>query len=452
MSTITAIKQRQILNDEIGSVAAIFAFLLFVFCGVAALTIDVGRGTVQRNSLQTAADAAALAGAIELPNQDGVRDAVMATLRHELPDLDLDRLLDPADIRIGIWDRESREFQDGGVFPNAVRVRLARSTDRGNAMDTYFAATVFGSDDLDISAEAVAAKRGGNTLELALVLDVSYSMREELDSLRTAALGLVDELFDNYHDWENLAVSIVPFTGGVNLGNSRGRRWIHYDPEFDEFGRRLPEPPERTCPEERAGSLAFSDAPPSSQFAVIDAADMVSPFSCPATDPIVELTGVEARIRRAISGLTQWALGTSSELGMAWGWRTLSPLWRGYWGAGHYPLPYSDQTGFRKAVLIMTDGRNNPHYIDRPGRYSSATPYDEFGANQRLLQVCDAMKAEEIVIYTMVLDSDPTLQDLYEQCSTHGATANFSALNRENLVQGMQEFAGAIPPIAVLVN
>ena len=57
------------LGDESGQVFVFVAFILIVLVGMAALVIDVGSWFHAQRKLQTAADAAALAGAQHLPTQ-----------------------------------------------------------------------------------------------------------------------------------------------------------------------------------------------------------------------------------------------------------------------------------------------------------------------------------------------------------------------------------------------
>lgn len=59
-------KFKLLKKDESGQVLVIFAFLLVVLLGFAALVIDVGYMAYQKSYLQTAADSAALAGAMEI--------------------------------------------------------------------------------------------------------------------------------------------------------------------------------------------------------------------------------------------------------------------------------------------------------------------------------------------------------------------------------------------------
>ena len=56
------------LKDQKGTVIVLFALTLTVLLGFTALAIDIGDLYVGRNELQNAADAAALAGALLLPD------------------------------------------------------------------------------------------------------------------------------------------------------------------------------------------------------------------------------------------------------------------------------------------------------------------------------------------------------------------------------------------------
>ena len=63
--------------------------------------------------------------------------------------------------------------------------------------------------------------------------------------------------------------------------------------------------------------------------------------------------------------------GTTGNLGLAWGWRTISPRWRGLWG-GDTPtdMPLDYGTAYMdKVVVILTDGNNEFYDLTR-----AATP------------------------------------------------------------------------------
>ena len=106
---------------------------------------------------------------------------------------------------------------------------------------------------------------------------------------------------------------------------------------------------------------------------------------CP-TVPLTPLTDDLATIRSAVAGLATIApyvpcrdcngvAATYSHLGIVWGLRALSPLWRDVWGvqdvqaAPRPAVPCAPgetgacTPGLRKSILILTDGSNHPGEI-----------------------------------------------------------------------------------------
>ena len=65
MPTMRTLQRR---NDERGQVFVFLAVMLVVLLGCAALVVDVGRAYLAKRHLQASADAAATAGALELPD------------------------------------------------------------------------------------------------------------------------------------------------------------------------------------------------------------------------------------------------------------------------------------------------------------------------------------------------------------------------------------------------
>lgn len=69
------------IRHQRGAILIMTAVLIVVLIGVAALAMDIGRLVVLRSQIQNAADAAAIAAAVELDGQDGARDRAMAAAR-----------------------------------------------------------------------------------------------------------------------------------------------------------------------------------------------------------------------------------------------------------------------------------------------------------------------------------------------------------------------------------
>lgn len=196
----------------------------------------------------------------------------------------------------------------------------------------------------------------------------------------------------------------------------------------------------------------------------------------PAITPLVTEKSV---VQAAIDEMQPWHRGgTMANLGLAWGWRVLSPRWRALWEESDdpalLPLDY-DEPNMEKVVILLTDG-NNEWYDwmgtrgsgDASGNCSSdntgAWPpgglpgdnnakrsicqdlrSDHPGADYiayarlsegrlgttnkgtaedlldtRMLEMCTAMKTASIIIYTITFGNTPNsgTQALYRNCAT----------------------------------
>jgi Flp pilus assembly protein TadG len=158
---------------------------------------------------------------------------------------------------------------------------------------------------------------------------------------------------------------------------------------------------------------------------------------------ITSLVAEQATVHAAITEMLPWHRGgTMANLGLAWGWRTLSPDWRGLWGGdtpGELPLDY-DEPLMDKVVVLLTDGvnewydwpdgqPNNPNAdytaYKRPSDGVLGTTNKSVGTtivNNRMSQLCTSMKAQGILIYTITFQlSNTTTQNLFRSCATSPA-------------------------------
>jgi hypothetical protein len=130
-------------------VIVLYALLLPVLLGMAALVVDVGHAFVLKRHLQKSADAAALAAAFELPSQ-----ANATTVAHQYS-------AEPA------GHNENGGFDTvttAVAFPNPVGQKV-RVTQRAE-ISTFFAG-IFGVDPVEVEATAVASRlstTGGSPL------------------------------------------------------------------------------------------------------------------------------------------------------------------------------------------------------------------------------------------------------------------------------------------------
>lgn len=151
MNTSTA---RSLYRDEHGTSGVILALVLAALAGIAALALDVGAMHVRRSSLQTSADAAALAGANGLISYGSDLPKVRSViLQYAKANLDSQ---DQPDIAVQASDIV---FYKNGVpdvsAPNQVEVTVRRTQARGNALNLFFGPAV-DVNSADISAKARA--------------------------------------------------------------------------------------------------------------------------------------------------------------------------------------------------------------------------------------------------------------------------------------------------------
>jgi Flp pilus assembly protein TadG len=170
-----------------GSVLTLVALLLFVFLGIAALSIDIGYLSTTRNELQNVADAAALAGASHLgyvyssDAYENLSPAERQTFTFARADVvsviqnvatlnkaaGVDILIDDnrtnngnfTDVVIGLWNSATLEVDPNLEMPDAVSVIARRDGGANSPISTFFA-KIFNIDSVPVSAEAAASLTG----------------------------------------------------------------------------------------------------------------------------------------------------------------------------------------------------------------------------------------------------------------------------------------------------
>lgn len=168
----------------------------------------------------------------------------------------------------------------------------------------------------------------------------------------------------------------------------------------------------------------------SGNYSVNVANDVSANRGCPQ-QPITTLTNVKASLITAVDDLVNPRGNTHINLGAVWGWRLLSPSWRNLWGgdmdAHGLPLDYHEQLS-QKAMILMTDGTNTMTdsvytaygWLDDShlGTTSSGTAVTKL--NQKTTAVCNAMKAQGILIYTIVFGngSSTSAKNLMKACAS----------------------------------
>ncbi|MDZ7823644.1 MAG: TadE/TadG family type IV pilus assembly protein [Ahrensia sp.] len=472
-----------------GSLAVNFALLLFPLMAAVGFGIDGSRMLLSKFELQAALDASALAMGATYTDADTLKNIV-------------EKFVD-------------KNFQVNG----ATVTDVTASEENGEVIVSATAdLELFFGGFLGKTYSQVAAstqvKRAGGGLLATLVIDNTGSMwsSNNIGALRDANLELIRNAFNAKKvggTWtvaaapNDLRMSIVPYSAAVNVGdeflniiNPNDVRDIYENTllisendvdNIDDEDLRSDTQLNRWkgCVVERE-NYARSDVAPNPS----NPATMWKPFwyphgidnnynptnvstikpgglrnsnqitgpnvGCPT--PIVPLTNDFSKLNAAATAITAWNRGgTLTDIGLAWGYRTLSP-----------GLPFTQSTEvdprfgeqmwsssrWRKSIILMTDGdslfydlpalasrdRGKPDYPNdaHPGK-SDYTGYERLGddladeifetdnastarnyINTAIASMCTDYKSQGIIVYTVVFTSgvSQATRDMYSACAS----------------------------------
>ncbi len=204
-----------------GAIIVLTAVALVALVVIIALAVDVGYINTVRTELQCAADAGALAGAVDLPSgTTEARRTAREYVRHNAS-----RPLTDGNIQVafGHWDSDARTFGQGRYPRDALRVTVNRPS------TPLFFGRIAGRSSVKVAGEAIATY---SPRDIMLVLDYSGSMNEKnrISELKSAVdlfvtilqdVGADDRVgFVHYADDANLA---MPLTGNLPMVASEVR-------------------------------------------------------------------------------------------------------------------------------------------------------------------------------------------------------------------------------------
>lgn len=493
---------KRFLHDSSGGVAIMFGMMIVPMMLATGLSIEVGRVVYVQNRLSLALDAAALAGA-KFFDPNNTADAMAITKK--------------------VFEAN---FPNGYMGVSVTPV-ITVSADNKNIVTSVEGQmpTIFGGlagvDNLKVSAESQTT-RDLIGLNLALVLDNTGSMasNNKIGNLRTAAKNLLDELYGPSNTRDNTGVSIVPYVASVNIGNTKGvagkpnsdrRTWLAQDPDvvfsvaqtgdvrwqgcvkaYLDPAPNLVQGEEKDDPPAaaRKWDIYFAESTlgffpkgdnewqvvggimtPKKSGGNPDPVPSVGPNrSCGL--PIYPLINDKQKLKDFIDTMQPVpGGGTMGNLGMAWGWRTISSRWKGFWD---FLDPADDNTpSTLKAIVFMTDGINEWYdqsgyapvgdpsaYETRPinPRYSSGTvngAVNQANAvkeiNKSIARICAKIKAKGIEIYTVVLQvNDKDTQELYKECATQTPGHYFDVKNVSDLSKIFGEIGKSLNRVRII--
>lgn len=378
--------------DERGGVAVIFGLVFAVLLLAVGIAIDTSRISHTNAKTRAAADAAALAGGLALldgRNSDAVVKAL--TLKYFNENLSHGSKLGTiknVDITI---DR-----QTGLVKVDAVtEVEMTVLRSQG-----------FQSFNVPVTSSVLSEQKD---IELGMALDLTGSMSgQKIRDLRDAAGDLVDILLPDGGTPNKVRIGLAPYAASVNAGS---------------YASVVTNNASTKCVHERGGTEAFTDAKPNSLTTYLG---YRNGLSCPNAR-VEPLTDDKSRLKTNISTYTASG-STAGHIGAAWASYLISPAWTGIWPGASTPAAYRDGKTM-KAIILMTDGEFNTHYVAANGDSPS-----------QARDICQEAKDNDVVIYAVGFQSPTQAETLLKDCAS-GPDHFFSAQNGNELRQAFVEIA-----------
>jgi Flp pilus assembly protein TadG len=432
-------------SDDRGNIAPIAALVVIPILSIAGFAIDLQMTTTKKNDVQLIIDSAVIAGSKGL--QAGrTRTQVIADMNAYV-----DALLDDA---------------GGGLTCGTVGITYVDGTQDINATISCSQETamsgIFGQEEMDFFVDS-GSTYGIGKVEVSFIFDVSGSMAQNnrMENLRDSAHIAVDELLGNLSassEPDDMRIAMASFHNRVNAGTyfqaltnvTPTRTYTATDRYRDSSNRNRTRTVTKTitstCINERNGAEVFTDADPgpgawfqapAATFDDSSARNQDNSWSTPSCpdDLPVPLTTDSNKLHDFIDGLNHGG-GTAGHMGVAWGWYLLSPNWTSIWPSASQPLPY-DEPDAAKALIMMSDGEflnvNNSGYGN---------------STQQARALCDEIKEQGVVIYTVAFEAPQAGIEVLEYCATSSAHA-FNPTGAEELTDSYTAIANSISDLRI---
>jgi Flp pilus assembly protein TadG len=391
---MTMMKKDGIVASQQGATMVVVGVIFLLLVMVTGVVVDMGRVYVVHAKAQNAADAS-LMGAVATVNTAVLEDELNAMFAANYP-------LNYMGSTVGaITVTEVSPNVYEATFPVTVPSVIMQIFGRPGTSFTIVSQVVGGFSTVETTF-----------LELALVLDNTGSMCipncSKLDGLKQASKDLVDILFGADATLPNIHISVIPYDAGVDLGVARSG-WIQaaHVPQFTNPTYALRGQASNRNPDAPSGTQSdlTDDAPTTEElkfrlprgnltlaadggFPAITFPDNTAAALAPISFAFNDKALLHAEFDKMIaSGYTR------INVGLMWGWFTLSPKWQGLWDAGKADMPRTGAANVQKQLVLMTDGENTVYLGQRNGTISND--------NTTTAGLCTKIKEQGITIYTV---------------------------------------------------
>lgn len=303
---------------------------------------------------------------------------------------------------------------------------------------------------------SVEVKKAGINLEVSLVLDNTNSMNTKsqgatntpIVDLKAAAATFVNTVLPDTQGTFYTKIAVIPYNNGVNVGSTTAplaRGAISNSPststtpgstnyKFTNAQGQSTTFAISNCVTERTGTQAYTDA--SAATYPVGRGYYGSSNNCTVTQ-MVPLSTDKTTLTNSINAMTA-GNSTAGQVGIAWGWYSLSPTF-GVWSGSSIPAGYDKLTTsdftqkVKKIMVLMTDGEYNSANCNgvitgNPTVTGSGSAADHINcaatngdSYAQSTSMCGAIKNSGIEVYVITFQLDSTIQkrvDLVNSCAT----------------------------------
>jgi Flp pilus assembly protein TadG len=391
-------------GDARGSVAVTMGLALTLLLGAIGISIDLLSLHHKKTRMQNALDAATLAAGRNWRLTTDLSQANAVLTKHYAEQV--------AD---GDAGTATISTADAETFSIEARVSASYNT---------AIMSLFGIHSMPVNVKSAAISGSLDNAEIAMMMDLSSSMTgSKFHELQTAARDFITVLKPDGPQGDAVRIALAPFASGVNVG-------AYYTSVVDPL--QPPGTPPNTCVALRTTSNVFTDDPPAPG-AFVNRFVIDDDWPCLAST----ILPLERDRNRLLSHVSQLKLssGTEGEIGTAWAWYLLSPKWNSVWPSESQPEAYGAERN-KKIAVLMTDGENFTRYF----------PQDT-GADSHALQLCEAMKAQGITVFTVGFEVDAVrANNLLRDCASSSAHY-YSAQGAGSLKAAFREIATSLIPL-----
>jgi Flp pilus assembly protein TadG len=440
-------------KDKSGNFGVVTALLVVPLFACAGLAVDFSKAMVSKAELQSAADSAVLSA------------VSMAKTSNETMKAELTKVfkgnLSPA-------LAGSASVEDINISADNYITINAQSS-----IPLTLGAFFF-KDSWQLKVAAQAVRSDYQKVEIAMVLDNTYSMTgQKLTNLKAAANALLD-VFEKSKN-QNVRFALVPFSRYVNVGTAnRNQLWLTVPDDYSTtkntcttskpvvsksgcktvtttgtndgvqttstreqcdsytYGEPVTSCSDKTstytwtgCVGSRNSPLDVNDTEPTLRYTGL--------LNTSCGSAVVPLTTNYSTLRTAISKMVA-NNETYIPAGVLWGWNMLSPT-----------QPFTEgepkATGINKFLIIMTDGTNT--LSPNKSNYMLHTGTDTAKADSLMTTVCSNAKNAGLTIYTVAVGVTGSTAEGLATCANDSSKA-FSIEDSAKLVEVFKKIAGQI--------